>query len=88
MEPKKIGLEDTIGLMCSDDYKDRLKAEYMQLMIRLSRMDEIQMADYSFGTRYLFWDQAYAMERYRDVLRQRMDDEDLDWRAIDNLIFV
>ena len=32
-------LEETIGLMTSPDYKDRFKAEYEQLCLRLNKLD-------------------------------------------------
>ena len=35
---KRAGLEDTIGLMKSHDYKDRFKAEYFQTKIRYDRL--------------------------------------------------
>lgn len=31
-------LKDTAALMCSDDYKDRFKAEYLQLKIRRDKL--------------------------------------------------
>ena len=34
-------LKDTIALMQSDDYKDRFKAEYHQLRIRLEKLYEM-----------------------------------------------
>ena len=34
-------LRDTIDLMCSDDYKDRFKAEYLQLKIRYDKLSEM-----------------------------------------------
>ena len=33
-----LELSDTIGLMTSDDYKDRFKAEYLQLKIRYEKL--------------------------------------------------
>lgn len=34
-------LKDTSGLMCSDDYKDRFLAEYMQLDIRARKLKKV-----------------------------------------------
>ena len=31
-------LKDTVSLMCSDDYKERFKAEYMQVCIRYEKL--------------------------------------------------
>lgn len=32
-------LVETVNLMCSNDFKDRFIAEYVQLVIRLSKLD-------------------------------------------------
>ena len=37
-EDYMITLEDTIDMMCSDNYEERLKAEYWQLVIRISKL--------------------------------------------------
>lgn len=34
-------LKDTIELMQSSDYKDRFKAEYFQVAIRLQKLDDM-----------------------------------------------
>ena len=34
-------LEQTVNLMFSDDYKDRFKAEYIQLKIRLTKLENM-----------------------------------------------
>jgi len=34
-------LTETVNLMCSNDWRDRIVAEYAQLMIRLSKLDEV-----------------------------------------------
>lgn len=31
-------LEDTVNMMCSDDYKERFKAEYCQVVIRYEKL--------------------------------------------------
>lgn len=35
---REIELHDIIGLMCSEDYKDRFKAEYLQLKMRYNKL--------------------------------------------------
>lgn len=72
-------IEDTIGLMCSDDYRDRLKAEYLQLIIRLkgaqryfNNMDEKLSIE---GGHIL--QQISAMKEYRSALRRRLADNDI-----------
>ena len=42
-------LEQTIPLMISDDYKDRFKAEYMQLQIRTTKLSNM-IEKYENGT--------------------------------------
>lgn len=34
-------LKDTVDLMCSDDYKDRFKAEYYQTKIRYDKLHKM-----------------------------------------------
>lgn len=41
-------LKDTIDLMCSEDYKERFKAEYIQLKIRCDKLQDM-LADYLAG---------------------------------------
>ena len=36
--PTAIGLEDTVESMCSEDYKERFKAEYYQTKIRYEKL--------------------------------------------------
>lgn len=44
-----MGLKDTIEMMTSNDYKDRFKAEYYQLKIRLEKLYEM-LVRYDAGT--------------------------------------
>ena len=75
----RMKLEDTIGLMCAEDYRDRLKAEYLQLVIRLRNLsaywDRIEDRFSPQGS-YIF-EQLIAMKTYRSVLRKRMYHEGL-----------
>ena len=76
-------LKDTVTLMTSNDYKDRLLAEYWQLKIRHQKL-QIAIARKS---QRLDWDtktpidalqaQAHAMERYLNLLRLRAREEDI-----------
>lgn len=34
-------LKDTVSLMCSDDYKERFKAEYAQVAVRYEKLKEM-----------------------------------------------
>lgn len=35
---RAVELKDTVSLMCSDDYKERFKAEYIQVTIRYRKL--------------------------------------------------
>ena len=45
-----MNLTDTVALMNSDDFKDRFRAEYLQLTIRLSKLEKMlcEMKNFSF----------------------------------------
>ena len=64
-------LKNTIELMLSDNYEDRLKAEYMQLKIRIEKLStyldvhKVKPTD----ERYT---QLYAMKLYLDCLEKRL----------------
>lgn len=75
-------LKDTIPMMESDDFKDRLIAEYLQLDIRLKGLNEM-LKNWAAGslpftpkcdmsTRKM---QASAMEHYRNLLERVMKAE-------------
>ena len=77
-------LENTIDLMLSDDYVDRLKAEYIQTKIRYEKLKKYNTSvtrDYMLGcevddkvrrTHELYVDQAKVMRNYLDVLELRL----------------
>lgn len=80
-----LKLEDTIGLMCSDNYKDRLKAEYLQLIIRLRKAEnKWRSMDSRMGAegQHLL-SQITAMKSYRYALRNRMEDEGVFAETLD-----
>jgi hypothetical protein len=71
-------LKDTAALMCSDDYKDRFKAEYLQLKIRrdklaamLVKLDTGKLGFTPTCPRGLYMFQLYTMDGYLDILRNR-----------------
>ena len=73
-----LELSDTIGLMTSDDYKDRFKAEYLQLKIRyeklldmLGRWDSKLLDFEPTSPRSTYDMQAKAMADYLAVLKAR-----------------
>ena len=78
-------LKDTIKLMESDDYKDRLKAEYYQVKIRREKLQKILVGNnweyLSFTPnspkRYLKY-QCDVMLEYMQVLEERARKENID----------
>lgn len=71
-------LKDTIDGMISDDYKERFKAEYMQLTIRYNKLidiidkydNNILEFELTCGIRMLK-EQARRMSNYAEILRER-----------------
>lgn len=72
-------LVETVNLMCSRDFKDRFIAEYVQLVIRLSKLNDVlnNTSDVSHEvddiTRALMIKQRDAMESYKECLEKRAD---------------
>lgn len=72
-------LVETVNLMCSNDFKDRFIAEYVQLVIRLSKLDAVlsNTSDTRFEvddiTKALMLKQRDAMESYKVCLKKRAD---------------
>lgn len=71
-------LKDTAALMYSDDYKDRFKAEYLQLKIRRDKLkamvDKWDCGELDFTptcSRETYGFQLYMMDGYLDILRMR-----------------
>lgn len=77
-----MSLEDTVQLMLSDNYQDRLKAEYLQLDIRIESLKRF-IDDYEHGRLefepkvpfQVFTGQLFYMENYRTYLLNRMQVE-------------
>lgn len=72
-------LDETVNLMCSNDFKDRFIAEYVQLVIRLSKLNNVlnNTPDTLFKvddiTKALMLKQRDAMESYKVCLEKRAD---------------
>lgn len=72
-------LVETVNLMCSRDFKYRFIAEYAQLVIRLSKLNDVlnNTSDVSHEvddtTRALMLKQCDAMESYKMCLEKRAD---------------
>lgn len=72
-----IELKDTVEMMLSDDWKERFKAEYWQLCIRIRKLketlekfrrDEIELTDNEYHDMEY---QEYDMLRYLHGLEKR-----------------
>ena len=84
-------LSETVELMTSQNYDDRLKAEYYQLKIRMSGLSKM-LVDYSLGELKftpkcsidLLYAQYRAMDLYLQYLVDRIEFEGikLDYRLI------
>ena len=78
-------LKATIPLMESEDWKERIKAEYMQLCVRLEKLESL-LKKYDDGE--LEWEfkspvellrmQADYMHNYKGILEQRATYEGFD----------
>ena len=78
-------LSETIELMTSENYDDRLKAEYYQLKLRMNGLSKM-LVDYSLGElkftpkcNYdLLHGQFKAMDLYASYLEERAEIEGID----------
>lgn len=78
-------LKDTINMMTSDDYKERFKAEYHQLLIRGRKLYDM-IEKYKAGTLdfkptcplHLLESQLDFMAGYMGVLMERAEIENID----------
>lgn len=80
-----IELRNTINMMISEDYKERFKAEYYQLNIRIYKLEFLLDAwdneelEYTPNCpRDLYDIQMRAMEEYRTILRARAKIENIE----------
>ena len=80
-------LKDTVKLMLSDDWRDRLKAEWLQLTIRCRKLsDFINAADRgekkykSDRDKFHMKKQREAMYGYIIALEHRMKDAGIEFR--------
>lgn len=75
-------LKDTVERMLSDDYHERMIAEYQQLGIRIENLrhfiflyDQGMLAVKPASLRNTYQNQLDAMMTYQDYLTQRIKDE-------------
>ena len=67
-------LASTITYMLSEDWEDRLIAEYYQAKIRLEKLKTFIDENYGLRTNALC-DQYKYLEKYLDALRERIEEE-------------
>lgn len=71
--------KETIPMMMSDNYSDRLKAEYFQLKIRAEEIkDALDRYPPPLINLELLAAQYKAMQMYQKILEARLVDEDID----------
>ena len=88
MKEKQMKLSETVELMCSENFKDRFLAEYLQLKIRLNGLNAM-LEKYKNGTLdfkpkcsyNLLNAQRKVMEIYLSYLEERAEIENI---SIDN----
>ena len=89
MNMKGITLADTVKWMLSDDYKERLKAEYYQTAIRYNLLKTMTLKIMTWKNKddpeakpisslELLEDQAIMMKYYLQVLAERADIEGIN----------
>lgn len=85
IELNSMTLRDTVDMMNSEDYKERFKAEYYQLSLRLKGLSNM-LTKYKEGTLNfkpicsyeLLAEQAYHMREYLKILEERARLEDIE----------
>ncbi len=82
---RTTGLKDTVALMCSDDYKERFKAEYAQVVVRYQKLkamiDKWNTGKLNFTPtcpRGVYYFQIRAMADYIASLEARAAIEDIE----------
>lgn len=91
MGVREATLSDTCEMMCSEDYKERFRAEYMQLVIRYNKL-RIMLGDWDNGNlnftpicpRSTYNMQVRVMTDYIAVLEARANMEGVDLWGYDN----
>lgn len=80
-----MGLQDTIEMMASNDYKERFKAEYYQVVIRyvklkdmLEKWDKNELNFKPTCPKWMYEEQMRTMGEYIDILQDRAKIENID----------
>lgn len=74
-------LKDTIPMMTSDDYRERFKAEYYQLVIRIKKLKATVEGKRNFEPTTpleILEHQLYVMTDYKETLYFRAEFEGID----------
>lgn len=72
--PVPATLEDTVGLMLSDDYEERLMGEYWQLRLRIEKIDaRCGTLEAAYKEYKQLDEQRKIMQKYIDVIEKRMN---------------
>ena len=81
----KMQLKETVSMMESADYKERFKAEFYQLLIRLDSLTSMlikwknNMLDFEPKcSKETLENQVIFMQGYLDILRLRAEIEEID----------
>ena len=80
-------LVETVNLMCSNDWEDRFVAEYIQLQIRLSKLEDVLNNTSDTYTvnddvlKSVMYKQRDAMESYKLCLERRANLANIDLRS-------
>ena len=82
-----IELKDTVELMNSKDWKDRFKAEYVQLLLRTLKLQQMLVnygKDFEPNCSYdMLHEQLVYMKNYLNVLIQRANIENVDLTVLE-----
>lgn len=91
MNKKELTLADTAKMMVSEDYKDRFKAEYEQLLVRTTKLNamvtdySLDLLDFTPATSLeVLRAQVSAMKTYLALLRHRAGLEGIALEAGDS----
>lgn len=84
-------LKDTVKLMLSDDWRERMLAEWLQLKIRQERLvgfiNAAEQGKTKFASeegRKLLKKQRLGMEKYKTVLEYRMTEAGIDFNMYES----
>lgn len=85
---KKFDIKDTVDLMLSNDYRDRLRAEYLQLGYRIKKSVNYAISGNFSDSNYDFsiYSQIRGMLEYFENLEERLLTNDIDLEDLKNML--